>query len=180
MFIFIISGSERDFFDRLYDDYRKPMWFYALSIVRDGNYANDAVQSAFMHLIDKHKTLSALDSRRLKAYIAITVRNAAIDILRQDKANLIIPVEDIAAITDTAGFQDRTADFVIRLENSQQIQDALSRLSSRHKDAITLRYLYGYSHADISDVLGTTPGNVKVMIHRALQSLKKQIQGDKL
>lgn len=54
---------------------------------------------------------------------------------------------------------------------------ALSGLSERYQEVISLRYLSDLSAAETAAALGISRGNVAVLLHRALSALRKNLDG---
>lgn len=66
------------------------------------------------------------------------------------------------------------ADAQERLEESEldaAVERALAAIPERRRVAMTLRWKHDLSPAEIARVLGTTPGNVRVLLTRARQEL---------
>ena len=52
----------------------------------------------------------------------------------------------------------------------------LGDLSVQQQACVALRYIAGFDAARIADVLGTSPGTVRVQLHRAHQSLRASLR----
>lgn len=61
-------------------------------------------------------------------------------------------------------------------QTREELAEALEKLSETQRRAIILRYFANQDDSEIARALFTTPGNVRVLIHRGLNRLK-QIQG---
>ena len=59
-----------------------------------------------------------------------------------------------------------------------QLHDALSRLPERYQTILALRYFEAMSCEEVAEVLGKKIGTVKSLIHRGLQRLKRQFEGN--
>src|SRR3989339_82644 len=56
-----------------------------------------------------------------------------------------------------------------------QIKTALAQLREEHQNAIVWRYLDELSTKEIAEILGKSEGAARVLIHRALNALKRKI-----
>jgi RNA polymerase sigma factor (sigma-70 family) len=56
--------------------------------------------------------------------------------------------------------------------DSAAVRAALARLTPRQRAAVFLRYYLDLPEAEIADALGCRPGTVKSTLHRALTTLK--------
>lgn len=53
--------------------------------------------------------------------------------------------------------------------------DLLQGLSEQQRSVVVLRYAAGFLPAEIADLLGTSPGTVRVQLHRAHAQLREQM-----
>jgi RNA polymerase sigma factor (sigma-70 family) len=60
------------------------------------------------------------------------------------------------------------------------LRDALTRLTSRQRAAVVLRFLADLTVADIADVMGCAEGTVKATLHQALRKLRVELEGSEL
>lgn len=61
-------------------------------------------------------------------------------------------------------------------DRPDELRDALRRLPRRQRAAIVLRYYEDLPEGQIADVLGTTVGAVKSLLHRAMNELREVIE----
>ena len=70
--------------------------------------------------------------------------------------------------------EDIDMDACIYLEQLRTMLDtALAYLPERQQKIIRMRYFEDLSGNEIADILGMTPGNVRVQLSRALDTLEK-------
>ena len=58
-----------------------------------------------------------------------------------------------------------------------QVRLALSEINEDYQDLIILRYLDQLSIPEIAEISGKSEGAVRVSLHRAMQDLKKHLEG---
>ena len=58
----------------------------------------------------------------------------------------------------------------------QRLATALDTLSSNQKKAIIHRFFGNHNDQEIADILNTSPGNVRVLIFRALKKLETHMR----
>ena len=64
--------------EQLYSLYRNVMFYTAERILRDHHLAEDAVQKAFLKVLDNLHKISEIDCNKTRAFLVIIVRNVAI------------------------------------------------------------------------------------------------------
>ena len=57
-----------------------------------------------------------------------------------------------------------------------EMLDALARLPYQQRAAITLRYWADWTDEQIADALGCAPATVRVLLHRGIGELRKEIE----
>jgi RNA polymerase sigma-70 factor (ECF subfamily) len=61
-------------------------------------------------------------------------------------------------------------------ETSAVAQEAIARLSSAQRTVITLRDLEGWTAQEVSDLMGVTEGNQRVLLHRARGKVRQALE----
>ena len=99
------TDVDRDKFMKLYESYEKKLFAIALRILENNEKAEDAVQQAWLRIIQHWERVSCLEWDLAGGYAVTTVKNAAIDILRQEKS----PLRWHGRRSGSCGFQWRAA-----------------------------------------------------------------------
>lgn len=137
------------------------LYRFALRLTKNEDHAKDLVQDAFERVWIKHKDIDAV---KVKSYLFRIVHNSFIDFTRKKKTiSLESQVEPMLNYN---------------LENpdvSQQLQQALDKLSDVQKSAVLLRDYEGYNYKEIGQILGLNEAQVKVYIFRARKQLQTYI-----
>jgi RNA polymerase sigma factor (sigma-70 family) len=60
----------------------------------------------------------------------------------------------------------------------ERLWQLLLRLPTKQRTAVVLRYYADLSERDTAQALGCAPGTVKSLVHRALNTLRDQLDGD--
>ena len=165
----LVSGDENAI-EWLFDTYSQSLFNYGMKIVSDRELVKDCIQDLFSDLWKNHPRLVLPDSPRLYLFKALKYkifRDAASNkkktglLAEQDEANFELSAESVMIAEQTAS------------ENSNTIQNALSRLTQRQREALMLRYFEDMSHSEIADLLNINKQSVYNLIYSALESLKK-------
>jgi RNA polymerase sigma-70 factor (ECF subfamily) len=69
------------------------------------------------------------------------------------------------------------AELAERQEEALRLAEALERLPEAEREAIVLQRWHGWTLAQIAQHLGRTPGAVAGLLHRGLDRLRKDLQG---
>ena len=99
------------------------------------------------------------------------IRDSSYTLYRQQKRPPAIPFEGLEELfADTDDDPEQT---LIRRCEQEQVHQALEQLHESYRDVLSMKYLYSMSDEEIASVLNIKPASVRVVVHRALKSLKK-------
>ena len=122
--------------EKLYLEYRSPMYRVALSVLRDEGLAEDAVQQSFLKIFQNFDKLDLSDCNKTKSFIVILVRNTAIDLYRKRQREGVISFEDLERPV-----QDREAlpeDRAIARMDGEALCRCLAGMEERYANASLL------------------------------------------
>lgn len=162
--------------EALYERYRFDMFRVAYSVLKDYHLAQDAVQSAFIRLLNNLDGIDQIESEKTRAFVIIVTRNISINFYRKRKRQnnvMLDEVEDILA--DESQVID---DKIVNAELFDRIKSKIKHLYEPYADILALRYFYHYSDKEIAELLGISHENARVRLHRAKQSLIREIMKD--
>lgn len=145
-------------FNDFYRTHRDDAVRWSLAIVADRAVAEELTQDAFVAL-DRCRT--QLDNPA--AYLRRTVVNRSISWLRSH-AREQGRMQRAAAGQPTA----YTAE-------THEMLGALAALPHKQRAAVALRYWDDWTDEQIAEALGCAPASVRVLVHRALATLKQEI-----
>ena len=135
--------------------------FVRLAFLMTGSIetAEDVVQTAWAKSLPHLSGVS-----RPGAYVRTAVVNEARSRLRRRRSTPPLPRAVSAEIDESA----------------VELWDALRRLSERRRTAVVLRYWGDLSTDEIAVVMGCRPGTVSSLLHRGIESLRKQLGDEEL
>ncbi len=85
--------------------------------------------------------------------------------------------DDAADVTPT---RDVTYDSYDERASLQRALDLVSTLPDAMREAVLLRIVADLSVPDVAEIMGRTPGNVRVLVHRGLQRLEQELTGGRV
>jgi len=162
------QGNDKAF-SRLVDLYDRRLLYFIRRILGDTDGALDVLQSVWLTVHRKVRTLQAPDAFRVWLYRI--AHDQAISELRR-KLKWPVPVDDVemASIVD-----DESAD-IETFDNAELVHKALHDLSINHRQVLTLRFLEEMSIEEIAQVVGHGAGTVKSRLHYAKLALRRRIE----
>lgn len=82
------------------------------------------------------------------------------------------PTDDVP---DTGTDKDSPEDHALTTDGSNRVRALLDSLSEKARNIVILRVFVGLSAEETAEIVGSTPGAVRVAQHRALNSLRKNL-----
>jgi RNA polymerase sigma-70 factor (ECF subfamily) len=124
------------------------------------------------------KNAGAYSEKRgsVQAWLVIMARNAAIDRIRQRRAQ-----PRIVAIESEAGFDIETQDAspeqqTVEAQRRRKVQQLLNELPPEQRQAVELAFFAGLTHAELAERLGEPLGTIKSRIRMGLIRLRSLLE----
>ena len=139
-----------------YQAYHTGLYRFALSITKDPHGAEDALQEAFVRLLSQD---SLPDSEKARAWLYKVVRNICYDILRKRKHET----------EETQLSPPPTVE-------TWEFMDIIAPLPQKEQEILALRFIAGFSHREIAQIMGFTVHGAKKRYERAIQKLRTEME----
>jgi len=161
-------------FEALYRKYVAQVYNFALYELRDPHAAEDLTAQVFLRALAglphfREQTDGPDSSFRI--WLFQIARNALSNERRRVRRHPASPIE---LALEYPAADDVQAAVAIRIE-MERVWDAIERLPAERRRALVLRFVNELSTREISDVLGRSEGATRVLIHRSLQSVARQL-----
>lgn len=174
--------NDRSYMLWLYEKFGALMLATAKQFVSDQSDCEDIIQDALISLLKKVHTLRNLRNCVLTSYIVATVRNTAINHLKQQNVEIehTISIEDyFPEVESKAPSLD---DMVILIERKAQLSKIWCMLPEKHRILLEGRYILGIPDEELAKQLHCKPSSVRMKLTRArraaLQLLINEESGD--
>jgi RNA polymerase sigma-70 factor (ECF subfamily) len=156
-------------FAELYRRYVGRIYRYALSRVGNPDDAQDLTAQTFTAALQNVRGFRGEGS--VAAWLTSIARNLSINAYRAKRPSLPLD-DDLAA--DTPSLEDST----LRRLRLETILHAMHALPPEQAEVIRLRIFSELTTAETAALMGKSEAAVKMMLHRALQSLRQRVGAD--
>jgi RNA polymerase sigma-70 factor (ECF subfamily) len=165
------AQADRRAFDRLYRRYVERVYSYAFYQLADHHDAEDVTERTFL------AALAAIDDfteqgASFRAWLFRIAHNAIANAHRSRHRRPTAPIS--AAENHPAAGAD-PAGVVARADDGRAIRAALARIPDDRRQVIILRFVDGLSAREIGAVLDRSEGASRVLLHRALRDLAREL-----
>ena len=155
-------------FETLFRELSPMVYRTARALLGRPEEAEDIVQAIFLKLIERE--LPVVFRQDPRAYLYRAAVNMSLDVLRTRRR--------FAFTHEVDGLESPPAiNPVFDGDHHRIFRAALAQLSPEAVEILVLRYVHGYSDADIARLLGTSRGAVGLRFFRVRARLKKLVRG---
>lgn len=160
------SIMDKDLFIELINQNRLKLYKTAISILKNDDDANDAIQETLLSSYKNYQNLK--DKKLFTTWITRILINKCYDIINKKKK--IVYIED-STIENTTSYYDK-------YQTDSILENVLNKIDDELREITLLYYYDDLSTAAISEILNIPPGTVKSRLSRArskiLEIIKKE------
>ena len=174
-----LTRSSRKFFQHFYEQYKNFLVYIADRFAESLEDREDLVQEALIRLMRNAEVLQNLDRPQTAKYIELTVKTAYLDMEKSRcKENLLLLDRTaIEALLDLKSFGHSNP------EADEAVGKLKKGLSRREWLALEGKYILGYSHKELGQLLDISEEGMRSLLYRArkraIRILQEQ-EGDSL
>ena len=156
--------------EEIYKEYAKKIYTYLLSLANDEYIAEELLQETFYSAIKNINKFRNESS--IKTWLFTIAKNKWIDYCKKNKKLLETPIyEKEQDILCSTSFEE---DFL----NKNELLDVckqIHKLDEKSKEVVYLRLFTNFSFKEISNIIGKTEENTRIIFFRAKNKLKGDI-----
>lgn len=162
-------NENKTWFEALYEQHSRALWYYLLKILRDPGLADDVFQETFYRMWRVKPR--GLHPAQEKAYLYRIGTRIMIDLKRKEKRT--------GKYFINHDIEDENEAPAIESPFEGDLKPCFDQLSSKERSLLWLAYVEEYNHRDISKIMGIKENTVKVMLFRAKRKLIALLEGVK-
>ena len=166
-----IQGGDPRAFEEFLDSYGARVQYLVRRTVENHTDAEDLTQEIFVHLYRN------IGSYRGEAALATWVYRVALNqcakhAQKRQPHNVALEEQNEQATADWRSDPEQSA---VKGELSEQVHEALERLSPLHKEVVVLHELYGLTYQECAQTLEVPIGTVKSRLFNAIRRLRDSL-----
>jgi len=165
-------------FEALYRKYLAQVYNYAFYELRDHHEAEDVTERTFLAALanlrrfeDRARPADGDGASTFRVWLFQIARNAVAERRRLTRRHPVTTLDAAAAVPAAVDVEGDVA----HRDEAAAAWRAVARLPDDRRRALVLRFVDEMSTAEIAGVLGRSEGAVRVLIHRALRSVAREL-----
>jgi RNA polymerase sigma-70 factor (ECF subfamily) len=160
----------RKIFSQIYDRYIDKIYRFIFFKVNSQEIAQDLTSETFLKSWESFKNGNKIEN--IQAFLYKTARNLVIDFYREKGKVQIVSAENPFIPDPSQNLEEKA-----RLSSDlDQIRQALTNLREDYQNVIIWHYLDDLPISEISQMLDRTEDATRVLLHRALNALRNEIE----
>lgn len=175
----LAAALDPEAFSSIYERHVGRIYAYAIQRLHDASLAEDATATTFTRALAAIDTFTPRSVGRtdraptVGGWLLTIARNVVIDIATGRRDAIALNVDDYAhRLASREPGPARTAELN---DDRRHLFEAIRRLNTAQRRIVLLRF-QGWKSSEIADLLGMSPGAVRVAQHRAFLRLRELLE----
>jgi RNA polymerase sigma-70 factor, ECF subfamily len=155
----------------VYDRYEAKIYSYVYRRTGDQSLAEDLTAQVFLKMLESIRDRKAWHSS-FSGWLYRIAHNLVIDHYRRRDRQGAVDIEEAPAMASDLEDPVATAEMNI---NAERLRAAIRRLTDEQAEVVSLRFLEGYSIAEVATLTNRTEGAIKALQYRAVATLRTML-----
>ena len=163
-----LKSHDSNTFRLFVDDYKKPLYFFLIKMLKDHDKTHDVLQDVFIRVYEKVHTFKGNAS--FKTWVYRIASNLALNELDKEKRKRTDSLEEKSHLEKVGNASVETELCKENLHSA--IEKSLSFLTPTQEMVFRLRHLNGKSTKEASELMNCSEGNIKKQLFLAVSHVR--------
>lgn len=169
-----VAKGDSKAFESLYKKHKSALYGFCVYLTGEKMRSQDIFQDTWIKISENANTYQSRNS--FKSWSFQIARNLFLNQVKRDKWEEKVGDEELEAIVDSQAMVESEKEYFDK-EKSKVLTEIIDGLPENQRVAIVLFLVEDLDHSQIAVQMKLTVNHVKVLIHRAKQSLEKEFKG---
>lgn len=162
------TDEQRNVLSEFYQKYKNRFYAIAYSKLHCKDAAEDAVQEAFLRIVDKPENFFKIEHNKRMAYADVIVRNVSIDMFNKNNAH---ELEELTDDVSNENYALGLEDTVIGSVSKNELLAFILKLPVLQRDILNLKVVFELSNSEIAQKLNVSENVVRQRLYQARKSI---------
>lgn len=167
-----IAEGDKEAFGELYDFYAPKIFRFIRLKVGSQALTEDLVSESFLRIWEYLQKEGVEVKESFQALLYKIARNLIVDHYKRKSTGEILMDDDFREFLERKPAKDE----IKSKEQASEIHSALINMKEEYQNVVIWYYIDELSVEEISNIMDKSQGAIRVLIHRALNSLKKELE----
>ncbi|MCH5251602.1 MAG: sigma-70 family RNA polymerase sigma factor [Lachnospiraceae bacterium] len=172
LLLLIETPEDKIKFEKLYKNIHRRLLYVALKFLHNQQDAEDIVHDVFAKIAKDYPKYRGKPEKEMLSLGFVMVRNASINLIRARERHKETPIE---IKDDLLGTEADPLEDVLKEENVEVLNQALTDLNEEDKNILVLRYYHSMSYKEIGKLLGLKVKTIDMRLYRIKKRLREVI-----
>lgn len=168
--LFKFNKRDDHAFSVIYQMFINDLYAYGLSLGCGKEQVKDIIQDVFFRIYFERNEFSTIN--QLKFYLFRSVKNGIYNLFKAKSSHTESFTDEDLNFSLTVNILDEIIEKEDQKIISQKINQILSKLSNREREAIYLRYLQGMEYSEISEIMNISQHSTRKLVSKAILRLQ--------
>ena len=169
-----VRAYDREAISEVYDRYSPRIYNYLYHRLGNAHLAEDLAATVFVRMLEAIRTSRAWRTS-FSGWLYRIAHNLVVDYFRTGQQGRHVPLDDWNVVSD-----EHPAESAEKLLAQERLRRAISQLTEDQGLVITLKFLQGWSNAEVAVLDGKSEGAIKSLQIRGLAALRRLISEEEL
>ena len=170
------SAADKAIFQKLYEENCQKMYYVAWKVLHNEENAEDAVHNGFLNLANNFANYRHQSYENLVKICCIIVKNAAIDIIRENEKQCNFSKEKGFTEDSLPDIGPDILEKIMKQQEKSIVVQALMELEEDERELIYLQYAAGLKPKEIGEMLNMTSAAVRKKTFTCRNKLAKSLE----
>lgn len=163
-----VKAGDLDKMGLLFERYHRALFAFLYHSTGQAAQSEDMVQTVFYRMLKYRHTFT--ETGEYRTWMYHLARNVLIDTAKKNQR--MVYQADVTAMSEKMISEPAADAQLEKKQESENLHAALEKLSPEYREVLVLSRFQELSYQEIAGILGTSEGNIKVRVHRAMKELK--------
>jgi len=171
-----IQAGESDLFGQIFDIFADRIFRFTYLKTGDREIAKDLVSETFLGAFQSIKNYKKRSGAKFSTWLFSIAHKKIIDYYRLQKNRKNISLEKVShSLVDNS---ESNLEKISKKQKQQLIIKYLAKLPPNLQEILILKFIDELDYSEIQQITGQKPGNIRVLVHRALKQLKNMLDSE--